>query len=117
MKQETITTKRHLRCALTQEELIERGQKLTYHMAEVQAAENDLASFKSQSKSRIDAATAEVRKYQQQVAEQAEWRDVECEDRMDFDSKTVTSIRLDTGEIIGTRRMTEDELQGTLPLE
>lgn len=113
----TVTTERRLRCKLTQEELLDRGQSLAYHLSDVAAIEADLASYKSSCKGRLDMANAKVQQYQQQVAEQAEWRDVECRDEYDYTTRTVISVRLDTGETLGIRPMTEDELQGELPLE
>lgn len=32
-----------------------------------------------------------------------------CEDRLDIESNTMTTIRLDSHEIIGTRPLTEEE--------
>lgn len=114
---QSITTVRHLCCELTHDELLDRGQKLAYHLSEIARIDSELASFKSQIKSRLDMANAKVQDYQQQVAEKAEWRDVECRDDYDYEAKLVRSFRLDTDEQIGSRQMTGDELQGVLPLD
>ena len=40
---------------------------------------------------------------------------VTCEERHDFSSRTVTTVRKDTGAVVESREMTQDELQLVLP--
>ena len=111
----TVPCKRNLKCVLTTEELLDKGQDLTAHMSTVERIEAELTSFKSGAKARIDEASAKVAQLKQQVAEKAEWRDVDCEEVHDTERRMVVLWRLDTNAIVSERPMLAHELQLELP--
>ena len=111
MKPKTITALKNIRVKLTPEEFVDRATMLAKALADRDAAEADMASMRSAFKSRIDEASAQVAKYQQVIAEGSEWRDVRCTETHHYDLGLVTITVDETGEIIITRPMRDDEKQ------
>ena len=103
--------KRTLRCVLTETELRRRGQDLAYGLRKVSEHEADLAAAKSQYKSVIDRATAEVATLREAVATGSEFREVTCDLFFDYDQTEVRTYRTDTGEELERRPMTTAEKQ------
>lgn len=116
--EQTKTTKgkAHLPCKLTQKEIYEAGKSLADALKRKSECEVRLESFKQQVKAEITTAEGEASKFQGLVASEIEYRMVEVEARFDFKAGRKTIIRMDTGEIIRTENITEDERQRMLPL-
>ena len=77
----------------------------------------ELESFKAQVKGKQKTLDAEIGVQRSLVRDKVEWREVECEEIMDWDDGTVTIVRLDTGEETEKRKMRADERQLQLPLD
>jgi hypothetical protein len=107
---------RKLPCPLTDDELRERGALLVDTL---------------QKKGRVDGKRKDVaKKYREAmkgldfivgvtstaIADKQEVRDVECLEEKAFDRKLVVTTRKDTGEVVFTRPMTDEERQEKLPL-
>jgi hypothetical protein len=103
---ETVVV-RELECALTDAELLERGDA----MAACESAVDELkaerrrlnASIREQSDKRADLAKIIEAKH--------ETRDVSCEWRPDYKAKRYELFRLDTGAVIDQREMPEADMQ------
>lgn len=98
---------RELECALTDAELLERGDS----MAACESAVDELkaerrrlnASIREQSDKRADLAKI--------IEAKSETRDVSCEWEPDYDNRRYDLIRLDTKAAIEQREMPEADLQ------
>lgn len=110
-KEETRT----LRTQLTADELAEAAETLAHATQELEKLEDEKKSFGSSIKARIDEASAKQRGMAAIVASKHDWREVRCSSRRDFDAQTLTVVRLDTGEVVESRRLRESELQTALP--
>ena len=80
--------------------------------------EQKIEAQKAQAKivrSGIAQDSAEKRRLQSEVRTKAAYREVQCERRFLYDEGVVTEVRLDTGDEIATRPMTEAEKQQFLP--
>ena len=116
-KLERIKCARNLKCALTQEEISDASEKMARRIADKDGLENEFDSVKQQFKDRIGAAELDVSNCARLVREKAEFRFVDCEEVKDFDAGRFSVIRLDTEEVIASRKLRMDERQGRLPLE
>ena len=116
-KTKTIKVVKELRCALTDEELLARGQALARALEQMQKREADGKAFAANVKSDIEQYKKEGLRLTSHIAEKSEWRPVECNEVHDFEAGTVSVVRLDTGEVVSERRMWDEERQEDLPLE
>lgn len=106
--------KEYLKCVLSHNELLEYGNGLARLHAEANELKEQAKSVASDFKAKIDAAGSEAGIFARAIQNGFEYRDVECEVDRDFETKKVYTTRLDTGEIIKSRDMTQEEMQGRL---
>lgn len=97
--------------SLTDKELLEHGTKLAELHQELATIENELDTIKSQFKSKIAAVETNIGREVCLVRDRFEYRNVTCERVIDYAAELVTETRLDTGEIINKRDLTEGERQ------
>jgi len=79
--------------------------------------EHKMASVRSSIKSEMDVQDGIVAKLRQIVAENAEWRDVECEKHLDYENRKVYFVNIEAGGRFDERTMRFDEMQVELPLD
>jgi len=102
---------------LTQAEFNERSIDLAKALSMKVSLEHKMASVRSSIKSEMDVQDGIVAKLRQVVAENAEWRDVECEKHLDYENRKVYFVNIETGERFDERTMRLDEMQVELPLD
>jgi len=95
---------RELRVVLTPEERIERAIEHRQKNDELNVLKAD---FAADTKSRKQT----MRKLMDSAANGYEHREVSCDERRDLDAGRVTVVRLDTGEVIEQRLLTDEERQ------
>lgn len=100
-----------LKCLLTADEIREAGENLARLISSIEDLESEKRSLMSDFKARIDSASAERDMLARKIGNRYEFRAVECEEIWDYDTKTVSVVRQDTGETVRERTMTADELQ------
>jgi hypothetical protein len=101
----------------TKEEMDRLADELTDAVERVATTEARKKAIVSQAGAELEAAKAEQNVILGKRRCGYEFRDVECQETFDLETRVATVIRLDTGEIIETRPMTAKELQIELPLE
>lgn len=110
---------RTLPCPLSDAEVAERAHTMAKLVAEEQAVEVQKKAAADEFKERLEHIGGNIRRLARQVRERSEDRAIEVDFQHDDVRFAVDTIRLDTGEIIGSRPMTEDEkkeaIQGRLP--
>lgn len=106
-----------LQANLKPSEVTDRAQRAAHlvqdHDAKVetfkeQAAENKLA---------LKRIGAELREVSEEVRSGKTWRDVACERIYNWTDGSVKDVRMDTGEVIAERAMSEAERQKSLPFD
>ncbi len=102
---------RHLKIALTREEIEERAERAAYIWAEMQKQEAEAKAVASTFKARISELEGKLNALQQQVRDRCAYGDVDCDIVFEFKKKEVYTIRLDTKEEIERRDMRRDEMQ------
>jgi len=105
-----------LKCALTHDELLQFGEELANNQQEAKELEDQLTNIKNDYKAKTSAKEAEIIRLGNLIRQKYEMRPVDCEVTFDFDEGRATVKRMDTGEIVLTRPMTDTELQRELRL-
>jgi len=107
-----ITTITELcKISLTDAEYKDLSIKMGQVCAEISQSEADLTALKSRYKSRIDAGEAKRSEIADIMRVGWEERPIECQLIKDYGSNTISKVRLDTGEQIGYRAMSQEERQ------
>jgi len=100
-----------LKCILTEREMRESGIALARANSAIVELENKKKKFNDQIKAETSVVEADISKLSMVLQNGYEYRDVECEVDRDYEVKKIFTTRLDTGEIIKSRDMTQEELQ------
>jgi hypothetical protein len=110
------TFMRSLYCPLTASEIQARGSELATKMEEREQIESAFESVKKEFKGKLESAGNAVNELKQIVLERREKREIECYLRPDYEQGVMITIRTDTHSEVDRRRMTNEEMQGMLPL-
>ena len=105
---------RTLPCRLSQEELLDRGHELAKVSQDVDAEEDRQTQVKAELKATMAELEARRAKLSSTVYRQEEYREVKCDTIGDTRRGVVDVVRHDTGEVVTSRAMTDEERQGAL---
>ncbi len=103
-----------LRCKLSNEELIARGTEMADASAEVVTFEDQLSAVKKEYQAKIDSRKARINELSGTIRAKAEQRSVKCKREFCYSAGKVEERRLDTREVINTRKINIDECQAEL---
>jgi hypothetical protein len=103
--------KLYLQCTLTSKEIYEAGKNLSDALKRVRELESRLDSVKQQIKGEMTTAEGDVAKYSSLVSSEREHRLVDVEIRFDFKANRKETVRMDTGEIVKTDTISDEERQ------
>lgn len=106
----------YLPCKLTQKEIYESGKSLADALKRVDECEVRLEGMKQQIKAEITQAQGEAAKFRSLVATEVEHRMVDVEVRLDWRRGKKETVRMDTGELLRTDDITDEERQRELNL-
>lgn len=106
---------RSLMVSLTEAEIRSCATELARVTASQAELEDEKKAVTSGFKQKIDRCVADCRALAQKVTTKRELRDIDCEWSPTPAGK-MELTRMDTGEVIDTRKMTEEERQESLPL-
>jgi len=106
-----------LKCQLTLDEILAAGDRLATAIDNLHKLEDEKESVVKSFKAREAAVEAEITKDQLLVRNKYDFRPIECENTLDFNTLQTYTVRLDTNEETMRRNMTEDEKQTTLPFD
>jgi ERCC4-type nuclease len=106
----------YLRCDLTEDEVTSKSGELALLHGEAERMQAEFDDLKKVRSARIKTVVTRQAVLAKQVREKAEYRNVEVEDTPNFTEKVMETVRSDTGEIVRTRKLSEEELQRPLPI-
>lgn len=106
--QETLGTGIY-RVDLTEEEKRDLAENIADDQLELEKLEGEKSSITKDYASRIEAVRARIKASSSTYRQGFEMREVDHVEKKDFDLGTCTLIRLDTGEIIKARKLTNAE--------
>lgn len=107
---------RNCKVILSTEELATRAQTLAITLRDYDVMEEEMKAKAAQSKEALKGLRVTSAILATAVRDKAEYRSVPCEWIPNFTDKLMELCRLDTGEIVDSRAMTGEELQGDLSL-
>lgn len=100
---------------LTTDELLLRSDELAQKIRERDDAERAMKSAQATAKRKIDTLELDITRLAEVVRDRQEDRPVEVREIKNWDRLTMDTIRLDTGEIVGSRSMSRSERNDELP--
>lgn len=100
---------------LTTDELLMRSDELAKTIRERDDAERTMKSAMSTAKTRIATLEADVSRLAEVVRERQEYRPVEVTEVKNWHRLTMDTVRIDTGELVGSRSMSAYERNEALP--
>jgi len=101
---------------LTQEELDERRDKLVKLIEDSTELEIEKKAATAQFNARKQKLTSAIGSIAIEVRERKTYRPVDCAEMPDYKAGIVTIVRQDTGEIVRTRVMTDEDRQAKIAL-
>jgi hypothetical protein len=100
---------------LTDTELLSVGRDQAAALSRRGKFEAELNTYKSQVKADMGREDEMIKKCTGMIESGLEWRDVECVEQHDYTRNVVSILRLDTGEVVRERVMSEGERQMEIP--
>ncbi len=100
-----------LKCEFTSEELLDLADEMTQKMDTREKKQGEFDSIKKQYNGELSTLDEEVRVKQRLIRDKYEFRAIPCQIERDYNTKTFTLIRLDSGEIVEQRKLRTSELQ------
>jgi hypothetical protein len=110
-KIKTTHETRLLRCELSQEEILKAGEALAKAMKDGQKLVAESESIKRALKAREAQIESEKMVQQSKIQDKFEMRNVPVDLILDYQKQEARAVRTDTGEIVDSRKMTQEELQ------
>jgi phage host-nuclease inhibitor protein Gam len=118
MKNDVRKITRKLRCVMTGEELLEAGRQLAEATNLLTELDSEKAEIVAEFKAKISAAEAQIAVLSNKLRSGYEFRDVACKVAYGVPEPGFKqTTRLDTGEIIESLPLTEEEKQREMVLE
>lgn len=115
-KDKTLTRREtsSLSCKLTEAEILAYGRDLASKHAEYARIESQFTAMKTEFKGKLEEVEARLATLANRIQSGEEYRDVETLETKNWSVLTVTRTRTDTGEVLESRPMREDEKQQEL---
>jgi len=109
-------TKRTLKVDLTDAERLDLGRRLALEQQHLAESEDRKAEVAAAIKAEIESHEKTINLLSRTLNHGYDYREVECEVHLDFNSNRVAVARTDNGEVVEERAMTADERQRELPV-
>ncbi len=110
-------TVRTLWCDLTPEEFLQRSERLAATISAIKEKKSELQILAAPIKERIKELQATVAELAETVHARAEERDVVVWREIDTDAGVERTVREDTGEVVHSRALQQNEMQEEMPLD
>lgn len=117
MSQETRQVTRMLPVALTHDEQRELIQQQYVAEADIEAAGVERKDLGRKLNRRVDDNRKKIAEIKRVIASGRQDREVECEETLDYQAGQVRVHRLDTGELVEERELTQEERLADLGFE
>ena len=109
--------KRDLKVSLKPEEIAERADRAAKLLEDRDHEESEFKAHGTHVRGRIAQMESEMRHLSGEVRTKCTYREVDCERRFIYETGVVQEVRIDTGEVISERPMTDREKQRDLPFD
>lgn len=105
----------NLKVTLTPHEIAVRADRAANLVSLVQEKDEERKAANKHAQGEIDQLTAELSQLSNEVRTRATYKQVECERRFVYADGVMRETRLDTFDLLNTRKLTEHEMQPDLP--
>lgn len=105
---------KHVAVPLTPRERQEKSDELVRTLNDLKRLQEHYALLKEQHKATGKNRQLTIRELSHDLKDNYVMRPVACEQRLDIESNTMTTTRLNSGEMIDTRPLTEEERDAAL---
>lgn len=112
-----VNFKRNLKVPLKPEEVAERADRAAKLLEDRDHEESEFKAHGTHVRGRIAQMESEMRHLSGEVRTRCTYREVECEQQFLYDTGVVREVRVDTGEVLSERPMTDREKQRDLPFD
>lgn len=106
-----------LECVLTDAEKLVYGKELSQNLNKIQELDGQLQRFKDEIKSEMTTCETTVNVLSRKIDTGKEFRMIECVIARDWEKKTRTWTRMDTGEVVKDDIIPDFELQEEMELQ
>lgn len=100
-----------LRCVLSPAEVADRADRAAAMIDERDKKDDEMKAAQKHAKSVIESMDTDIRSLSTEVRTRSTYRGVECERQFLYSEQMLREIRLDTGEVVHERRLTDSEMQ------
>jgi len=107
-------TREWLKYTFSEDEITELSKEMAKNTILAKQLEERKKSIDSDLKGQIDKAKLESNISAKHIQEGHEYRNIDCMKDLNFDKGITTISRIDTGEIVTTRKMNDGEKQMTI---
>ncbi len=114
MSKDNETVIQELPVKLDQEELRLKGEELGEAINERKVAEREFSEVKKHWKTKIDLISEKIDDLARTTRTGIEYREIACKIRYDYGAGKVYMDRMDTGETVKSRKMTDADRQESL---
>jgi hypothetical protein len=97
--------------SFTKEEIDEMSAEMARLVSDLETAEDEKKAVMSDFKGKIDSLTATIRQAAGEINNGYEMRNIKCEVIRDHEKGKIMHMRTDNGEIVRTKKMTDDDRQ------
>ncbi len=111
------TEKVYAKHTFTTEELKDIASELARKVNEQATAEDEKKSITSSLKARLDELVARINKLSENYNSGFDYRDIECELRLDFDAKLRRYFNVETGETVKEEPLRPEDYQQSMDME
>jgi ferritin-like protein len=108
--------RQELAVGLTREEVEAKSQLMATRVAEIDVKKAEFSELAKNNRSRLAEMETDIRRLSNAVRDKAEIRGVSCERIFNYTTGRVRDVRVDTGDVLSERDMTDDERQRDLPI-
>ena len=107
----------NLPCILTEEEFRDRSKALGQELQNRDGLEAEKKAYTSQIAAKINESTAIISGLQARINTGREYRMVDCQVQIDWIKKEKQWVRIDTGEVVRTDVISDEDLQTRAELD
>lgn len=107
---------RKLPCKLTDLELAAKSDEMAERVTDLRVEQDKKKEANSKANAAIKALEVDILNLAREITAKVELRDVEVKEMPNWNDRTMETVRMDSGDMISRRLLTQEEMQGHLKI-